>query len=113
MNQPQLIQYGLTDENIQTYHMQLKKYDEAMDYVFAKTKKHNKFALKVSLIPTIIFVIVTLIIWWRLNNLTEGSAFIVVLMIIITISYPIIVMKLLFIEDFALTSFEKEKKKEI
>jgi len=76
-----------------------------------KTKEHNKFALKISFIPTIILVIVTLIIWWRLNNLTEGSVFIVVLMIIITISYPIIVMKILFLEDFALTSFEKEKRR--
>jgi len=111
MNQPQLIEYGLTDENIQTYHKQLKKYNEAIDYVFAKTKEHNKFAFKVSLIPTILLGIVTFIMWWRLNNLTEGSVFVVVLMIIITIAYPIIVMKLLFIEDFALTNFEKKKRR--
>ncbi|MBU1094531.1 MAG: restriction endonuclease [Firmicutes bacterium] len=112
MNKPQLIEFGLTDNSLEIYESQIKKYNEISDYIFKEKQKHNKSVVKACVIPSLFFVPITFILWGRLNNYGEGSSLFVFFMLVATIAYPIIIKKLFFIELYALTDFEKRKKKQ-
>ena len=55
MNKPQLIEFGLTDNSLEIYESQIKKYNEIGHYIYEEKQKHNKNVNKACVIPTIFF----------------------------------------------------------
>jgi HJR/Mrr/RecB family endonuclease len=112
MNKPQLIEFGLTDNSLEIYESQIKKYNEIGHYIYEEKQKHNKNVNKACVIPTIFFAVFILIFIGSSDNYENGPNVIAFFMLLATIAYPFIIKKLFFIEMFPVTDFEKQKKEQ-
>ncbi len=111
MKKPKLEDYSLNSKSIEVYKKQEEKYNQSWVKFCQARDSRNRIVNWFAYLPMIIFFILFLVFTYKLNNYNEGSEIVCILLLILSIAYPILVKKIFYIDDFPLSDFEKNKEK--
>ena len=93
MKKPELNDYNLTQGDFTKLEKQKENYDNSFRKLSAEYDEYNKRINWLAAIPSIIVAIPMMILWYKLNNLHEGSEITVILLLAFVIVYPILICK--------------------
>ncbi len=113
MKKPKLEDFNLDSKSAEVFKEQEEKYNQNLARFYLLRNERNKVVNWVAYLPMTIFLLLFLIFTYKLNNFGEGSELACILLLVLSIVYPILIKKIFYIEEYALSDFQKKQGKKL